>query len=454
MLVQFTKFACLFASPHRIAVISAVFAFSIPVATIQAQSVEILRVDIENGHVDGNGNGWEEDAFRFLQDALAKANELLDQTPPPIGVDIWVAAGEYRPDQTKDNDFCDDEAEPDPGICCPPFGDCNQDATFEIPSNVRVFGGFVGDENSLDERTLGPEATILTGTLGKGSFDFSFYVVTFDDTDSTARLDTVTITGETRIRFRNSDAVLTNSIVRDTSGVVMETTSPGGQIVSTPRIVNCQFINNGSKPTGAIVINRGVRATLVNSLMHDNWAGILLGEGDGGAIAVIGDNPVGFPPITPAEAVIINCTIVRNSATGDGGGIYLKGQGTTRIENSILWENTDTNGQNDDESAQIFDDSVPGAEVFYTCIMNLSSFSGNNNTDDDPDFVDANGGDFRLSEHSPSIDIGNADLLPCDWFPDMHDGSINGWPDEVNCSNFDDQKIPIDLDGNRPGRVG
>jgi hypothetical protein len=139
---------------------------------------------------------------------------------------------------------------------------CTTAATFTIPSNVRIFGGFVGTESSLDGRNGGvhdPTLTILTGDLADGAsgpdfvdLAYSTNVVTFANTDSTARLDTVTIEqGFTAARFNNADAILSNSIIRQnrTYGVWMNAT--GTEITSQPRIINCQFIENDTNSRAA-----------------------------------------------------------------------------------------------------------------------------------------------------------------------------------------------------------
>jgi hypothetical protein len=57
--------------------------------TAFSQGIEVLRVDIQNGSPGGSGEAWELDAFRFLQDALVRADELLAAPiDPPDTVQI------------------------------------------------------------------------------------------------------------------------------------------------------------------------------------------------------------------------------------------------------------------------------------------------------------------------------------------------------------------------------
>lgn len=175
-------------------------------------------MDIESGSLPptADGSDWGQSAFKFLQDALQAANDLFGSQTPPDRVDIWVAQGTYETDNI--------------------FG-------FEIPSNVRLFGGFEGTETDRLDRPLDPTTTILTDDPEA----FGIAIVQFGGTDGTARLDGVTIRDtnaeafSTVITFSNSDAILSNCSISENVGestAVMVTSS------SNPRIINCQFIGN------------------------------------------------------------------------------------------------------------------------------------------------------------------------------------------------------------------
>jgi len=120
-----------------------------------AQQTEILRVDKTNGTLpppDGSADGtaWQSSAFKFLQDAISKAQTLLDNPNGPDAVDIWVASGTYFPDEDASN----------------PNGSDDDEVSFEMHNDVYIRGGFVGDEQDLgewDPVTAAP--TILSGDL-------------------------------------------------------------------------------------------------------------------------------------------------------------------------------------------------------------------------------------------------------------------------------------------------
>jgi hypothetical protein len=144
--------------------------------TVSVHAQTVLRVDIENVDVNGDGTGWGPDAFKFLQDALDEAADLAQ-----FGlVDLWVAASQTPY-----------VAEFDP---------------FYIPNNVRVFGGFNGDEEEFAERPLDPTTTTLTG---------SFEIVSFIETNQSARIDGFTLDGAVwPISLYDSSAIVSNCVIR------------------------------------------------------------------------------------------------------------------------------------------------------------------------------------------------------------------------------------------------
>ena len=81
---------------------------------------EIIYVDADaNGANDGTS--WE-DAYSYLQDALADANSSVDVNQ------IWVAKGVYKPDQN----------------LADPNGSSDRYATFKLISGVALKGGYAG----------------------------------------------------------------------------------------------------------------------------------------------------------------------------------------------------------------------------------------------------------------------------------------------------------------------
>jgi len=84
-----------------------------------------------------DGNSWAS-AYNNLQTALDNAN---------FGDQIWVCAGTYKP--TK---FSDENAVTDP-----------RSRSFMLKGGVAIYGGFSGNENSLDQRNSALNPVILSG---------------------------------------------------------------------------------------------------------------------------------------------------------------------------------------------------------------------------------------------------------------------------------------------------
>lgn len=145
---------------------------------------------------------------------------------------------------------------------------------------------------------------------------------------------------------------------------------------SDPTVTNCFFIDNKtSTGCGGGMWNCYGSPTITNCVFSGNTAMGTYGTGGG----------MGNWPGSPT--VVTNCTFSRNSAYYNGGG--MDGDSEATVTNCIFWGNTDNDGQNDDESAQI--SGTP--TVTYSCIEGLTRpgpFDDPSNIGDDPCFVDAN----------------------------------------------------------------
>ncbi|MFI4913234.1 MAG: hypothetical protein ACIAQZ_16375 [Sedimentisphaeraceae bacterium JB056] len=122
-----------------------------------------------------------------------------------------------------------------------------------------------------------------------------------------------------------------------------------------------------------------------------------------------------------------NCTIAGNSATGNGGGVYVDTQLQNQsldIANSILWANSDVSGTL--ETSQVYLNNA-NIDINYSCVQNLTgTLGGVDNIAVNPQFVAANDGagvdnqygtaddNFRMFWTSPCIDSGSPAYLPKD----------------------------------------
>jgi hypothetical protein len=146
---------------------------------------------------------------------------------------------------------------------------------------------------------------------------------------------------------------------------------------------NCTISGNTARGVGGgLSFNNGGRAA--NCLVTGNTSGY---------------NGRGIDCYRGGE--VLNCTVCGNNASmGSGPAVFLNEGGTVR--NSILQNGTDWSYNN-------------GGWTMEYCrysMMNPATSPGPGNIYDDPQFVDAAGGDFRLATNSPCIDKGtNADWM-------------------------------------------
>lgn len=173
----------------------------------------------------------------------------------------------------------------------------------------------------------------------------------------------------------------------------------------SPTFLRCLFAQNLATETGGAVWNHSHGATgaahnpaFISCVFTGNTAGE-----NGGAIA------------TASWLTLHHTTISQNSATINGGGIYMIPNNPKVIaSNSILWGNTDANQSSEGSQLYVVNNNL---NVNYCCIQGLTgSFGGVGNIADDPLFVNPNGpdglpgtidDDFHLLPESPCINAGD-----------------------------------------------
>ncbi len=297
-----------------------------------------------------DGSSWT-DAYNYLQNALADAVS---------GDEIWVAEGTYKPDQG---------AGQTPG---------NQNATFQLVSGVKLFGGFPSGGGNWQQRDPDKFPTILSGDLngddtysnlpGPGfwdwwmadicnalnswcdgfdydysgivdSLDYPFFwmlhshytdnsahVVTGSWTSPNTLLDGFTVTAGCGSWPSNSGGGMYNledCLARISNCIFsnnMAVTSNGGGMYngtnSSPSLVNCSFINNLATPD------------------HDEFWDpeddvFTFMEGHGAAMY----NDTGSSP------VLINCTFTNNAVYESGMGAVYNNGSNLELINCTFSEN-------------------------------------------------------------------------------------------------------------------
>lgn len=168
----------------------------------------------------GAGSSWV-DAAGNLQQVLAQAQ---------TGDEIWVAAGTYFP------------------TACSSCSVPERDLSFDIPTGVKLYGGFSGSETVLSQRDVALNLTTLSGDInGDGTLaNNSYHVVTFQNATNQTRIDGFTITAGSA--DGTTDRQHGAGIFNDGSGM-------GNS--STPIIANCTLVDNEAGGNGGAVYNNG-----------------------------------------------------------------------------------------------------------------------------------------------------------------------------------------------------
>jgi len=217
-------------------------------------------------------------------------------------------------------------------------------------------------------------------------------------------------------------------------------------IISDSSMINCAFINNiagidcdtGLDPDcadDAISQGGGIyvateefgfsRLHLINVLMIWNAA----------------DRAGAIEAVDYAILDLRNCTIAENFGNTYGG-LYLttpNSEGTALLKNTVLWDNTDANGEASTDTLQEQILATAGTatpDVDFSCIQDDSPgqlpvpFDEATNIDVDPLFKAANEGDFRLTDISPARESADEGLMPEDAVDvDYDDDIIEKTPD-------------------------
>lgn len=357
-----------------------------------AANADTRYVNVNLATGDDNGSSWEH-AYRTV-DGINRA-----MTAAVSGDQIWVAAGTYKPTAA-----------------------ATRGAFLSLKTGVTVYGGFAGNETSLDARDLAANICILSGDLANNDpvvTDNSYHLVSCSGSAQSGTLDGFRITagnanGSTGADFDKGGGVIflngTTATLRNVTmilnrctfgggGSYIRSASPqffdcvwqqntggsfGGAIdMATncnPTFTRCAFIGNSATRAGGVEIFGNSQPTFLNCIFRGNTGG---SQGGGGLW--VGSSSV---------ATLRHCTITDNVANS-GSGILTSGS-QTRLYNSIVYGNRTVAGSNINQLAGTT------TTVVYSCVQN--GFGGVGNINADPLFADPSAGDLRLRAGSPCID--------------------------------------------------
>lgn len=319
-----------------------------------------------------NGSSWE-NAYRYLQDALADANSAVKP------VEIRVAEGIYRPDDGTLH----------------PGGTGDRAATFQLIDGVTLKGGYAGlNHTDPNARDIVKYKTILSGDLNGDDVEVadpcdllteptraenSYHVVVGSGTDATAILSGFTVIGGNAngsypdncgggiYNYHGSptlaDCTITFNHAYGRGGGEGEGEGDGddggggngGGIYcvsgSSPRIENNNIMRNSAGNSGSgIHCDSNSSPTIENNNIEGNLAG-----NNGGGICCDESSPIissntitrnrsgdGAAIHCRAESspTITNNALVENTANGEGGGIACHRNSTPLIENNTISNNT------------------------------------------------------------------------------------------------------------------
>ncbi|MFH1194402.1 MAG: right-handed parallel beta-helix repeat-containing protein [bacterium] len=319
--------------------------------SLNSPTTQIIYVSNIAGGAN-NGSTWN-DAYLSLSSALNAAIQY-DQ--------IWVAKGTYFPTSGTDRSI-----------------------SFEMKNDVKIYGGFSGDESSIGERndygSGGDNETVLSGNINdtETNTDNSYHVISNSSgINTTALLDGFTISGgyadgsDENINgggMHNSDAspkinncIFINNYAGDEGGGMANYTG------SAPEISNCTFNNNtvigitsAYNGGGGAICNYGSSPTITNCIFINNTAddNDYDDESGGGAIS---NKYSSSPQITA-------CFFKNNIANFNGGGIDNSWFSNPEVVNCVFTGNTAVYGggfsSQHDTSPIVTNCSFSGNTAYY-----------------------------------------------------------------------------------------
>jgi len=335
----------------------------------------------QNGQ-DGGGTSWET-SYKYLDEAIACAENYVFESIWPNGGQIWVAAGTYRAETTEDKKFI-------------------------LVEGVDVYGGFKGNETSIEQRNLTSPAskTIMQGfKYGYYDHEGDYVQINIDrviEAADNSTLDGFTIRGgyTAAILIYNCSPTISNCIVKESlgDGIYCEAASP--------TIADCVIEYNDEDGIHCVGGSPKINSNIIryNDNKSSYKAGIHLEETEGAVITndFICDNGI---ELYGVGIYLHNCngstTIRNNTIVNNDYGIWRTAGAEPTISNCIIWNNFNDNLN---ETYNNITYSCVQGEDFGDVPDHPENPDDNYNFEDDPEFKDGlEHGDYHLQPTSPCI---------------------------------------------------
>lgn len=305
---------------------------------------------------------------------------------------VWVAAGTYKPTMIG--------------------------TSFAMKQGVKIYGSFLGKENSLVNRNLQNGYTSILKANGAS--------VIFNDgngLDTSALLDGFSITGVYYIDHEDGSGIYNNNVSPTYSHLtIAKNTAPYGggmfNLSSSPVLSHITFKNNEGVISGGAMYNGDLSSpVMTHIIVRHNKAKYGGGIFNGGGSplmtnVLISDNLslTGGGGIynMSAHPISTNVTITNNVAVS-GGGIYNEVNSTSTMTNSVIWGNQADKGEeiattNGSITTLDFCLYKDGASNIYNYESGV--FNAAHSLTVSPKFNDGTIGDYKLMSGSPAIDAG------------------------------------------------
>ena len=246
-----------------------------------------------------------------------------------------------------------------------------RDDSFTVPSGVKVYGGFKGDETGIDERkTLGKLSemryrSVLSGDVAGNDALHDTYLIFPDNQlrDDNAKHVVILDLAPTKASGNNNTlpTVLDGLSIAEghASGDAQTADGRGGGVLVTGdnaeggafMITNCFFVNNYARRGGAVAVDatvdmRPTESVISYCTIFNNAAGERSSANNsGGGLWLEGDCKVANCEVFNNEnggiaiaegASVVNSTVARNT----GSGIERIGDGEAFVRNTVIWGNT------------------------------------------------------------------------------------------------------------------